>query len=191
MSIFCENYASDTQDADSKQGKKKSGCLKAIGIFLIIIVALAAFTHDPESEKTSTGLDSSSDISAEDGSTKTTPKLIASLVDAGYSEEEAQAFYDVIDCCGLSKRADGSEIEVFENGDMTTVRMKYGHGVNQINATAENHVVFYVQWTCAGLSSKDNQSIVMYDTDNVDGGFRAFYDKGQNAFVPWDQRPEA
>ena len=170
--------------------KKKGGCLKVIGVFLVIFVLIAVFTPDSESTRASTGADSTSSVFAEAESAKTTPKLVASLEEAGYSEEEAQAFYNVVDSCGLSERTEESEIDVFENGDMTTVRMKYGHGVNQINATAENHIVFFVQWTCAGFSSKDNQSIIMYDTDNVEGGFRAYYDKEENAFVPWSERPE-
>lgn len=168
----------------SAAGNKSSGCLKLIVVILVVMLLVGFFGGSQESSSTASSSSSASVVAK-------TPKLITSLTDAGYTQDEAQAFFDVIQACGLDESVEKDTIDVVENGGMTIVRIKGDAGLTQINATAEDHVLFYVEWTRSGLSSKDHVSVVMYDMDTVEGGFKNYYDKKTNAFMAWALRPGA
>lgn len=123
------------------------------------------------------------------------PELAEALVSEGYTEEEAQAFCDVVVNCGLTKYVNGSTIEASNNGALTSVRIRKESsvGVLQINATAENHEVFYVEWNQKryGLTKDHGDTVIMYDTDNVDDGYKNYYDEESDAFMAWELRPGA
>ena len=122
-------------------------------------------------------------------------ELAEALIANDYTEEEARAFCDVVVNCGLTKYVSGSTIEAYNNGALTSVRIRKesSWGVLQINATAENHEVFYVDWNRKryGLTKDHGDTVIMYDTDNVDGGYKNYYDEESDAFMAWELRPNA
>ncbi len=109
--------------------------------------------------------------------------LVKALVSKGYTRDEAEEFYDVVAECGLANSVANSNVTVVENGSLTTVKMSYSAGLCQVNATAEDHVVFYIEWTRAGLTQKSYDSVVMYDADA--GGYKNYYSESENKFTAW------
>ena len=120
--------------------------------------------------------------------------------DWGFSETEAGDAYDILESvgCGDVKMMDG---RMTEGTSLDAMRGMVGS--HQVNFTADNKQVFYVQIT--GWKEMDygwyvnwrgrlkygivdkKLSFDLYDSDTVEGGCIAYYDAAQDAVVPWGE----
>lgn len=120
--------------------------------------------------------------------------------DWGFSDNEARQAYAILRDvgCGDIKMLDG---RMTEGTSLDAMRGVVGS--HQVNFTADNKQIFYVQIT--GWKEMDygwyvnwrgklkygivdkKLSFDLYDSDTVDGGYIAYYDAANDAVVPWDE----
>ena len=117
-----------------------------------------------------------------------------------FDEDQANEAYDLLDSLGCG------EIEVL-GGSMTSGNsldaMRGTVNGHQVNFTADNKKIFYVQIT--GWTQEDygwfanwrgklkygwydkKLAFDLYDSDTVSGGYIAFYDAEEDSVIPWSE----
>lgn len=116
-----------------------------------------------------------------------------------FTEEQANAAYDLIDKlgCGDIKLMDGAA----SGTDLDVIRGEVNK--HQVNITADNKKIFYVQIT--GWKENDYDWYInwrgklkyqiiekkiafdLYDSDTVSGGYIAYYDARDDSVIPWSE----
>ncbi len=135
------------------------------------------------------------DLQLQESKERAEASFVERMTSKGFSSEEADVMYEVLDSVGVSSSYVSGDID----GNMGIFRaIINGH---QVNITTENNRVFYVQITGfeaekldwyinwrGKLKYRTTETETQFDLyDDASGGYLARYDSQTDSIVPWGQ----